>query len=222
MEYSTADSINLPSRSLEYTRLIEELKECIVSTTAAAQRLYEQGKKDGLSNEVIRKDIELALGGIVKERRLREILPPQLKHVSKVRKPVLRHLSAANTENKITTAELNEQEESIKTEYGIFQIKPEEYRTEDLPKYDREQLIKIIKWYEERLWKFDLSPISFTYKDDRWDFGRNIFKLRYDDGEWEWDVDYHIEKIPVVVDKNKISFDIDGFKKEINKILQNE
>lgn len=36
-------------------------------------------KKDGLSNEEIREDIETALDGVVKERRLREILPIELK-----------------------------------------------------------------------------------------------------------------------------------------------
>ena len=44
-----------------------------------AVKLYEQGKKDGLSNEVIRKDIVTTLEGIVKERRLRKILPAELK-----------------------------------------------------------------------------------------------------------------------------------------------
>jgi hypothetical protein len=38
-------------------------------------KLYEQG---GLSNEEIRKDIEITLDGIVKERRLRGILPAEL------------------------------------------------------------------------------------------------------------------------------------------------
>ena len=42
-----------------------------------AVKLYEQGKKDGLSNEEIHKDIEITLDGIVKERRL-EILPAEL------------------------------------------------------------------------------------------------------------------------------------------------
>ena len=41
-------------------------------------KLYEQGKNDGLSNEEIRKDIEITLDGIVKERRLRGILPVEL------------------------------------------------------------------------------------------------------------------------------------------------
>ena len=41
-------------------------------------KLYEQGKKDGLSSEEIRKDIETTLDVIVKERRLRGILPAEL------------------------------------------------------------------------------------------------------------------------------------------------
>jgi hypothetical protein len=66
-------------RSQEYTKLLEELRNSFVSAANMAVRLYEQGKKDGLSNEVIRKDIEVALEGIVKERRLREVLPLELK-----------------------------------------------------------------------------------------------------------------------------------------------
>jgi hypothetical protein len=66
-------------RSEEYTRLLHELKNSFVSAGTMAERLYEQGKKDGLSNEEIRKDIETALDGVVKERRLRKILPIELK-----------------------------------------------------------------------------------------------------------------------------------------------
>ena len=68
-----------PKRSEEYTKLLEELRNSFVSAANMAVKLYEQGKKDGLSNEVIRKDIETTLDGIVKERRLREILPTELK-----------------------------------------------------------------------------------------------------------------------------------------------
>lgn len=68
-----------PEHSEEYTKLLEELRHSFVSATNMAVKLYEQGKKNGLSNEVIRKDIEMTLEGIIKERRLREILPAELK-----------------------------------------------------------------------------------------------------------------------------------------------
>ena len=70
----TDKSIQTKERSAEYTRLLTELKNSFVSAANMATRLYDQGKKDGLSNEVIRHDIEKALEGVVKERRLRMIL----------------------------------------------------------------------------------------------------------------------------------------------------
>ena len=72
-------SIIKPARSAEYRRLLEGLKNVFVSAADTAVKLYEQGKKDGLSNEEIRRDIEAALDGLVKERRLREVLPLELK-----------------------------------------------------------------------------------------------------------------------------------------------
>ena len=67
-----------PKHSKEYTKLLEELRQSFVSATNTAVKLYEQGKKDGLTNEEIRKDTEITLDGIVKERRLRGILPAEL------------------------------------------------------------------------------------------------------------------------------------------------
>jgi hypothetical protein len=71
-----------PKRSEEYSKLLEELKQAFVSAADVAVKLYEQGKKDGLSNEAIRKDIETTFDGVVKERRLREVLPVELKRSS--------------------------------------------------------------------------------------------------------------------------------------------
>ena len=71
--------INNQERSEEYINLLMEFKQSFISAEEIAQRLYEQGKKDGLSNIEIRQDIENALDGVVKERRLREILPLELK-----------------------------------------------------------------------------------------------------------------------------------------------
>ena len=74
---SSAEGIE-PKRSEEYSKLLEELRNSFVSAANMSVKLYEQGKKDGLSNEEIRKDIEITLDGIVKERRLRGILPAEL------------------------------------------------------------------------------------------------------------------------------------------------
>jgi hypothetical protein len=70
---------NEPKRSDAYIKLLGELKQSFVRAGEMVLILYEQGKKDGLPNHIIRKDIEIALDGIVKERRLRELLPLELK-----------------------------------------------------------------------------------------------------------------------------------------------
>ena len=74
---SSAEGIE-PKRSEEYSKLFEELRNSFVSAANMVVKLYEQGKKDGLSSEEIRKDIETTLDVIVKERRLRGILPAEL------------------------------------------------------------------------------------------------------------------------------------------------
>ena len=68
-----------PQCSNAYVQLLlTELKD---STNAydIARGLLEQGRSDGLPNEVIRKDIEIALAGVIKPRQLSNILPLELK-----------------------------------------------------------------------------------------------------------------------------------------------
>jgi hypothetical protein len=74
---SSAEGIE-PKRSEEYSKLLKELRNSFISAANMSAKLYEQGKKDGLSNEEIRKDIEITLEGIVEEGRLKRILPAEL------------------------------------------------------------------------------------------------------------------------------------------------
>ena len=67
-----------PKHSKEYAKLLEELRQSFVSAANIAVKLYEQGKKDGLSNEEIREDIEITLDGVFNERRLSGIMPIEL------------------------------------------------------------------------------------------------------------------------------------------------
>ena len=69
-----------PKRPPEYCRAIEELKKSFVNSIEIVKRLRDLGLKYGLSKEEIRKDIELALEGVVKPRQLRSLLPLELKN----------------------------------------------------------------------------------------------------------------------------------------------
>jgi hypothetical protein len=89
-----------PKHSKEYTKLLEELRQSFVNAANMAVKLYEQGKKDGLSNEEIRKDIEITLDGIVKEGRLSGILPAELTRP---------YIQAITSNSAMTTAETNNQ-----------------------------------------------------------------------------------------------------------------
>jgi hypothetical protein len=89
-----------PKHSKEYTKLLEEQRQSFVNAANMAVKLYEQGKKDGLSNEEIRKDIEITLDGIVKERRLSGILPAELTRP---------YIQAITSNSAMTTAETNNQ-----------------------------------------------------------------------------------------------------------------
>ena len=72
-------------RPPEYLHAIEELKKSFVKSIDIVNRLRDLGLKYGLSKEEIRKDIELALEGVVKPRQLRSLLPLELKNVNKIR-----------------------------------------------------------------------------------------------------------------------------------------
>jgi hypothetical protein len=89
-----------PKHSKEYTKLLEELRQSFVNAANKVVKLYEQGKKDGLSNEEIRKDIEITLDGIVKEGRLSGILPAELTRP---------YIQAITSNSAMTTAETNNQ-----------------------------------------------------------------------------------------------------------------
>jgi hypothetical protein len=79
MVESAIDNYVPAGRSNEYIQLFKELRESFTGHVDIAKRLFEQGKKDGLADDLIRKDIEAALAGVVKSRQLRNILPFQLK-----------------------------------------------------------------------------------------------------------------------------------------------
>ena len=78
-------TLSSDKRPPEYLRAIEELKKSFVKSIEIVNRLRDLGLKYGLSKEEIRKDIELALEGVVKPRQLRSLLPLELKNVSKIR-----------------------------------------------------------------------------------------------------------------------------------------
>jgi len=57
------DDIANVERSEEYLGLLKELKESFTTPIDIALKIRKQGKKDGLSNDIIREDIEIALEG---------------------------------------------------------------------------------------------------------------------------------------------------------------
>ncbi|MGH9983833.1 MAG: hypothetical protein ACRD8W_07750 [Nitrososphaeraceae archaeon] len=103
----TANDITVveePKRSNEYLKLLKELKQSFISAGEMVIKLYEQGKRDSLPSHIIRKDIEVALDGIIKERRLRELLPLELK----------RSYTITPENNSAMSAELKSNEHEIK------------------------------------------------------------------------------------------------------------
>jgi D-aminopeptidase len=81
-------------RPPEYLRAIEELKKSFVKSIEIVNRLRNFGLKYGLSKDEIRKDIELALEGVVKPRQLRSLLPLELKNVNKIRVQAKKEVAA--------------------------------------------------------------------------------------------------------------------------------
>jgi hypothetical protein len=76
----------------DYYDALEQLKHSYHKTVEIVQNIYDLGLKYGLSNEVIRKDIERALSDIIKPRQIRNLLPQQLKHLEKANKTVRQSL----------------------------------------------------------------------------------------------------------------------------------
>lgn len=67
-------------RPKEYLDAIEELKKSFIRSIDIVNKLRDLGLKYGLSKEEVRRDIELALEGVVKPRQLRSLLPLELKN----------------------------------------------------------------------------------------------------------------------------------------------
>jgi hypothetical protein len=82
-------------RPPEYLHAIEELKKSFVKSIEIVNRLRDLGLKYGLSKVEIRKDIELALDGVVKPRQLRSLLPLELKNTKFANKNKTRPKAAA-------------------------------------------------------------------------------------------------------------------------------
>jgi hypothetical protein len=82
-----------PKRSYKYMQIFTELKHWRGGAYNIAKRLYDQGKTDGLSNELIRSDIETVLNGVVTTRQINRALPEELKrsggYDSKPRKDIM-------------------------------------------------------------------------------------------------------------------------------------
>jgi hypothetical protein len=80
---SLADKPTITERSSEYNQLIQQLKAELEASNVRARdialRIYQQGLRDGLSNEEMRTDIETVLAGMVKYRQLMYVLPQELK-----------------------------------------------------------------------------------------------------------------------------------------------
>jgi hypothetical protein len=129
-----------PKRSKEYSNLLEELKQAFVSAANVAAKLYEQGKKDGLSNEEIRRDIEITLDGIVKERRLREILPLELKrpYALKTKAEIYEEIAASDSAMNAEWEE-EEKERALAKELAmiIVQVRKEQAGKTFDSNYDR-------------------------------------------------------------------------------------
>ena len=109
-EITVIDGGDEPKRSSEYLQLLRELKQSFVKAGEMVIILYEQGKKDGLPNHIIRKDIETVLDGVVKERRLRELLPLELK----------RSYTITKQDNSALIAELGDDDDGEYMTDGIF------------------------------------------------------------------------------------------------------
>ncbi len=64
-------------------------KKVYGTSKAKAEAMYVQGKKEGIDNDTIRKNINEALEPIIKERQRRNIMPLELKHTEFANKPKL-------------------------------------------------------------------------------------------------------------------------------------
>ncbi len=103
-----------PKHSKEYTKLLEELRQSFVGAANMAVKLYEQGKKDGLSNEEIREDIEITLDGVFNERRLSGIMPIELTRS---------YVQAITSNSAMITAETNNQKKEEMTAWREIRLK---------------------------------------------------------------------------------------------------
>lgn len=134
-------------------RLFDEARKKIsqidVTATKAKSKViddlaYQLSKDPDIERDKISKMISDELKGYVTDRFVQETLPPEYK-VAYRSKNALKAKSSRTSSAKQTLPELETEQEPEE----IWQISPKDYEVEDLPKYDKTMLIKIIMMYRE-------------------------------------------------------------------------
>lgn len=155
-----AEQTTKKRKVIDYSKIIEwgkaEIEKTRVRKTQIINEMADKlAKVDGIELQKISTIIsnELRDQGIT-PKWVRTILPPEYKMAARSRNisTGICGINSAKYTQLPETEQLTEeeQEESIETQYGAFQIQPESYLSEDLEKYDRNLLIRIIRWHEDK------------------------------------------------------------------------
>jgi hypothetical protein len=124
-------------------RLKQAINNCSLGFKKLADAIHEAlelGKQEGFSPKEIGKMIreEMVRNGFT-DRTVRKYLPAEAKMLSKVRHQV-RDFAENNSTNSASAARNS-------AKLGFL---PEDYQTEDLPKYTKQFLIEVIRYFEQK------------------------------------------------------------------------
>lgn len=136
-------------RSKKVDLLLKEVAMEFEKVKPKIDAVFVQGRLEGFGDKEIGQWIREAMKGKYTDRQIRNVIPESAKDLSKshdTTKPVFKDseeiISADEHEN---TESQNEEPEAV------YQMNPDEYRSEDLEQYDKQFLCAIIRYLEKRL-----------------------------------------------------------------------
>lgn len=144
----------LKQRSKKLEELLKRLNSEFKKLDVTIEEIFTQGRAEGFTDKEIGDWIRERMKGNYTKQTISRVLPETAKNPKMDRNKIVnKKLTNENTNatNPTLTPEAEEHDEAVQTQYGKFQIKPDEYLIEDLNKYDTDLLIKIIKHLDKKV-----------------------------------------------------------------------
>lgn len=136
-------------RSKKIDLLLKEVAIEFEKVKPKIDAVFVQGRLEGFGDKEIGQWIREAMKGKHSERNIQRVLPETAKDTTKQHvgtKPVFN-----SSGDKMSADEHENTESQTEEPEAVYQMNPDEYRSEDLEQYDKQFLCAIIRYLEKRL-----------------------------------------------------------------------